>query len=153
MSAENRPLPDGLTRAAGWELTVERTLPTTRDEVWGRLLAEWLPRWLDVESVPQMVGAPLRHRRGARGRMIGCHVGRRVRLRWTPADLDHETVFQVTLQEPLEPSAPGTVVEVHQERLLGAGERQGLLEHWTAELEALVAEYGRELSSRSALRG
>ncbi|RHZ90319.1 hypothetical protein D1122_22355, partial [Cereibacter sphaeroides] len=78
-----------------------------------------------------------RVRRGGRvhGRVIGCHVGRRVRLRWTPDTLDHETVFQVTLQEAPESLGRATILEIHQERLLGAAERQGLLDHWNLVLD------------------
>ena len=82
--------PVGLTHDAGWELDVRRIVPGPAAETWRRLLDEWLPQWLGVDSVPQMVGAPV-HRGGrVRGRVIGCHVGRRVQLRWTPEILDHE---------------------------------------------------------------
>lgn len=140
MQPESRHRPVGLSPDAGWELGVRRTVPAPPQEVWRRLLAEWLPQWLGVESVPQMVGAPLRQHGRVRGRLVGCHVGRRLRMRWTPETLDHETVFQVTLQE----SAEGTVIGIHQERLLGAAERQGLLEHWTAVLDDLVIAVERE---------
>lgn len=120
--------PLGLSPDAGWELEVERTLPLPIDEAWQRLVAEWLPGWLGVDSVPRMVGAPLLDRGTARGRVLGCHVGRRVRVRWTPSDLDHETIFQATLI----PVSEGTQMVLHQERLLGAAERQALLNRWTA---------------------
>ncbi|QNN82415.1 hypothetical protein H3H54_15665 [Brachybacterium sp. Z12] len=144
MRTETWQSPVGLTHDAGWELALHRTLPASTEDVWRRLLAEWLPQWLGVESVPQMVGAPLRGQDRVRGRVIGCHVGRRVRVRWTPLALDHETVFQVTLQDPPD-AAPGcTLIELHQERLLGAAERQALIEHWDAVLDALVQAYARE---------
>lgn len=126
--------PVGLTPDAGWELGVTRPLPLATDEAWERLVAEWLPGWLGVDTVPRMVGAPLLSGKHTRGRVLGCHVGRRVRVRWTPADLDHETIFQVTLM----PTADGTEITVHQERLLGAAERQALLERWTGRLDDLV---------------
>ncbi|MEE1618404.1 SRPBCC family protein [Brachybacterium sp. J153] len=140
MQTEISPTPVGLTRDAGWQLGVTRTVAAPASDVWRRLLGEWLPQWLGVESVPQMVGAPVRDGARIRGRVVGCHVGRRVRLRWTPVTLDHETVFQVTLQE----AATGTTIGIHQERLLGAAERQGLLEHWTTTLDALVESIARE---------
>lgn len=127
--------PAGLTRDAGWGLTVERTVAASVPEVWHRLLTEWLPPWLGVDSIPQMVGAPLRHRGRTRGRVIGCHVGRRVRMRWTPESLDHETEFEVTLQASALGTPAGTTITIHQERLLGVAERQGQLEHWVAVLD------------------
>jgi uncharacterized protein YndB with AHSA1/START domain len=140
MTTETTHDPVGLTRDAGWELGVRRTVAAPAADVWRRLLSEWLPQWLGIESVPQMVGAPMRQDGRVRGRVVGCHVGRRVRLRWTPETLDHETVFQVTLLE----SSQGTTVAIHQERLLGAAERQGLLEQWTTVLDELVAQIERE---------
>lgn len=135
------PTAVGLTPDAGWELNVERELRAPLDEVWQRLVAEWLPAWLGVASLPQMVGAPIADARGrVQGRVVGCHVGRRVRVRWTPADLDHETVFQVTIAEAVE----GTTITVHQERLLGPAERQALLERWTRILDNLVAAIAAE---------
>ena len=153
MHTESLRVPVGLTRDAGWELGVRRTLPETAEDVWRRLLAEWLPQWLGIDSVPQMVGAPVRHQGAVRGRVIGCHVGRRVRLRWTPAILDHETVFQVTLQEPAEDGTTGTSIGIHQERLLGDAERQTLLVYWTAVLDELVAAYEREGAGSQDLHG
>ncbi|WP_193103723.1 hypothetical protein [Brachybacterium sp. FME24] len=132
--------PLGLTRDAGWELGVRRTVAATAPDVWHRLLAEWLPQWLEVDSIPQLVGAPLRHNGSVRGRIVGCHMGRRVRMYWTPVALDHETVFQVTLLE----ASAGTTIAIHQERLVDAVERQSLLEQWTAILDDLVAALERE---------
>lgn len=133
MRTESTHSPVGLTRYAGWELDVRRTVPVGAPELWRRLLDDWLPQWLEVDSVPQMVGAPLRITDRVRGRVVGCHVGRRVRLDWTPPDLDHETMFEVTLLE----DTSATVILLHQERLLDAAERQRLLDHWTAVLSEL----------------
>lgn len=138
MRTESRHSPVGLTHDAGWELGAHRTLEAPPEEVWRMLLTEWLPQWLEVDTVPQMVGAPLRHGDRVRGRVIGCHMGRRVRVRWTPSRLDHETVFQVTLQ-PEPEGGRGTVLAVHQERLLGPAERQALLEHWETALDRVAA--------------
>jgi hypothetical protein len=57
-------------------------------------------------------------------------------------------VFQVTLQQVPGAAGVGTAVgtelAIHQERLLGAAERQGLLEQWEQTLDALVASHLRE---------
>ena len=153
MRTATRHAPVGLTPDAGWALDVRRTLPAPPEDVWRRLHTEWLPQWLGVDSVPQMVGAPLRQDGAIRGRVSGCHMGRRVRLRWTPATLDHETIFQVTVQEPLDPGVVGTVIEIHQERLLGPAERQTLLAHWTAVLDELVVAYALETAGSQDLPG
>lgn len=153
MRSETRHVPVGLTPDAGWALTVRRTLPSPAEVIWQRLLTEWLPEWLEVDSVPQMVGARLRCADGASGRVVGCHVGRRITVRWMPESLDHETVFQVTLQEPFEEALLGTELEIHQERLLGAAERASLLVHWTAVLDALTLAFARESAVDQDLPG
>ncbi len=150
MSTARTPIPEGLTPDAGWELDVERVLSLPLDDAWQRLISEWLPVWLGSGSVPQMVGAPLHDLRGRlRGRVVGCHVGRRVRVRWTPADLDHEVIFQVSLT----PAAGGTTVQIHQERLLGPAERQGRVERWTQELEQLVRSIAKETGAIPVVEG
>lgn len=147
METRTRPRLPGLTPDAGWELGVDRTLTASPEEIWERLLGEWLPAWLGVDSVPRMVGTPLRSGAAVRGRVVGCHVGRRVRVRWTPPVLDHETVFQVTLQ----PAPEGTTISIHQERLLGPAARQMLLEHWTSLLEQLALQLAVEQQVRTDL--
>lgn len=68
----------------------ESSVPTaalraSTDEVWQRLVTDWLPGWLQVESIPRVVGGSLRGLDGtAHGRVLGCHVGHRVRLEWGP---------------------------------------------------------------------
>lgn len=130
--------PIGLTRDAGWELGVRRTLPLTRDQAWELLRDAWLPRWLDVDAVPLVVGAELHRGAATVGRVVGAHLGRRLRVRWDQPDIDGETVLQVTLID----AAGGTTVAIHQERLGTAEQREDLLERWTAELDALRAEAG-----------
>lgn len=153
MRTETRHVPVGLTPDAGWALTVRRTLPAPPEDIWRRLLTEWLPGWLEVDSVPQMVGSPLRWSGGTRGRVVGCHVGRRITVRWTPSSLDHETVFQVTLQEPFEDALLGTELEIHQERLLGVAERSALLTRWETVRDELGLAYAQETSGSQDLPG
>lgn len=133
MRTESRHTPVGLTRYAGWELDVRRIVPVSAPQLWRALLDDWLPEWLDVDSVPQMVGAPLRHAGMVRGRVVGCHVGRRMRLDWTPPGLDHGTMFEVTLLE----DTGATVILLHQERLPDSAARERLLAHWTVVLSEL----------------
>lgn len=150
---ESRPTPVG--PEAVWDLSVRRALPAPMDDVWQRLHSEWLPQWLGVDSVPQMVGSALRHGEEVRGRVTGCHAGRRLRVRWTAAALDHETDLQVTLLDAalLDGVPSGTVVEIRQERLLGPAERMGMLEHWTAVLDGLATSIAREHGTVPDLRG
>ncbi|MCS6711773.1 hypothetical protein JSY14_06955 [Brachybacterium sp. EF45031] len=116
------------------------TVPATPDDLWQQLLADWLPLWLGTDTIPQMVGAPLHRRGSVRGRVVGCHVGRRLRLRWTPPTLDHETEIDVALES----ETGGTAVRVHQDRLLGPAERQDQLLRWESRLRELTEALGAE---------
>lgn len=135
MSATSTPVrtaEPGTTR----ELGVRRTVPGPRADVWQRLLGEWLPTWLGADSVPLMVGAPLRDGEREVGVVIGCHVGRRVRIRWDSPAIGHETLFQVSLLD----EEGSTSVVIRQELLDGADERRDLLARWTAALEDARSE-------------
>lgn len=136
MTSTNAPF--GLTRDAGWELGVRTAIPLLVDDAWPLLVEEWLPRWLGVDAVPTLVGAPLRQGRREVGRVAGYHIGTRVRVRWDQPGTADETVFQVTL----EPDGEATIVSLRQERLADAAERDRLREHWTRVLERLNAEVG-----------
>lgn len=118
----------------GWTLEVRRIVPCAPDAAWELLSDEWLPQWLGVDTVPLLVGAPVRQGIRAIGRVVGCHVGFRMRLRWDQPTAADETVLQVTLVP--EGSASTTVV-VEQERLASAEERDRLREHWERALERL----------------
>src|SRR5690606_7399330 len=82
-----RPGPAQPGPDTGWGIVLRHDLDSPAPEVWRRLLADWLPLWLGVDSVPQMVGAPLRREGRGRGRVVGCHMGRRVRRRRIPSGL------------------------------------------------------------------
>lgn len=115
-------------------------LRASTDEVWQRLVAEWLPGWLQVESIPRVVGGSLRALDGAPlGRVLGCHVGHRVRLEWDPT--------ASLLDIAVAPVSGGTALTVRvspledQERT-GEAQAEESLEHWQgllADLETTMA--------------
>lgn len=56
MHIETRHPPVGRAPDSDQELRFRHTLPGPMEDIWRRLLTEWLPQWLDVDSIPQMVG-------------------------------------------------------------------------------------------------
>lgn len=122
---------------AGWGISLRHDLDATATEVWRRLLADWLPLWLDVDSVPQMVGAPLRREGRVRGRVVGCHMGRRVRVRWAPPQLAEETIVQVTLEETADGTRRGTTLVLQQDQVRDLAAQQTLLARWQDALAQL----------------
>lgn len=121
--------------AEGARIAVEHPVAAPPEQVWRSLMTEWLPERLAVDSVPQMVGAPIRDGGTVRGRVLGCHVGRRLRLRWVPPELGHETLVQISLT----PILGGTAVRLSQEHLRGPAEQQSARERWTAALAGITA--------------
>lgn len=139
-SAQSRSVRPGPAQPGpdtGWGIVLRHDLDSPAPEVWRRLLADWLPLWLGVDSVPQMVGAPLRREGRGRGRVVGCHMGRRVRVRWIPPGLAEETIAQVTLEELADGPRGGTTLVLHQDPVRDLAAQQSLLTHWQAALAQL----------------
>lgn len=107
-------------------------LRTSTEEVWRQLVSDWLPGWLEVDAIPRIVGAPLRAADGtARGRVLGCHVGHRIRLLWEPTN--------VQLDLALAPVSGGSTLTVR----VSAAERAEAAEQ-TDEAEGTEAQPAQE---------
>ncbi len=123
----------GLTKDAGWQLGIRRTLPVSPEELWDHLLGDGLPLWLG-DTVLGDKGASFTTPDGGAGEIRGRQEGRKVRLVWRPAGADHETTIQVTVT----PAASGATLGIHQERLLGPDERERMLVHWRSVIDAIA---------------
>ena len=137
--AEERPT--GLTRDAGWQVGVQRTLPCDPDEAWVLLtgtegLASWLGRGAEL---PEEVGGSYTTEDGTTGELRSWRPGDRIRLTWRPPDWTHDATVQVAIH----PTGSGTAVRFHTERLADEGEREDLRTHWQGVLEDLRTLLGR----------
>ncbi|WP_081830380.1 SRPBCC family protein [Rhodococcus sp. UNC363MFTsu5.1] len=125
----------GLTRDAGWEIGVSKTLPYPVEAVW-RLLSGHPAVWLGIGAVlPEATGGAWRADDGTRGELRSRREHDRIRLTWRPRNWTHDSTVQVAMRE----TATGTVVRFHQERLADQGERERQREHWRAVLGRLEA--------------
>jgi len=114
-------MPVGLTKDAGWEIGVSRTLPCTPEEAWQLLMSdEGRAVWLNPDD-------------GTEGETRSCRPLDRFRLIWTPKGRDHDTTLQVVVR----PNQSGTSVRFHQERMASAEERERQREHWAAVIDRL----------------
>ncbi|MFF1902319.1 SRPBCC domain-containing protein [Kitasatospora sp. NPDC058218] len=134
--AEEHPV--GLTRDAGFQIGVSRTLPHPPEAVWDLLTspegaALWLGPGADLTG---RVGGPVTAADGSRGELRSRHPGTRIRLTWQPAGRAGATTVQVTVT----PSGGGTVLRFHQERLDDPEERARQRDHWRAAMDAVAAE-------------
>ncbi|WP_157085849.1 hypothetical protein [Devriesea agamarum] len=136
-------------RITGSEVNVRRLMRGPRPDVWILLINKWMPHWLGIDRLPQMMGATLATHGRKVGRVIGCQVGTHIRVRWTPATLNHETVFQVRLHD--HPS--GTYLDIHHEHLLGPGEQSGLIERWARALDDASADVRMDQDMLRRLHG
>ncbi|WP_395727983.1 SRPBCC domain-containing protein [Nakamurella sp.] len=135
--------PVGLTRDAGFEIGVSRTVDLPPDQVWRSLVSDdgvatWLGAGVRLPDPAAAKGTRYRTTDGTRGEIRSLHPTGRLRLTWQPPDWDHESTVQVTV------SVRGgrTVIRFHQERLSDPAERARQREHWRAVLDAVVDRLG-----------
>jgi uncharacterized protein YndB with AHSA1/START domain len=128
--------PTGLTKDAGWQIGVSRTVAHPVDEVWDRLVsAEGLACWLGPgAALPPAVGDRYDTTDGATGELRSHHPQDRLRLTHRPAGRTSDTIVQVAVR-----TAPGgTSIRFHQERLADAEERERQRAHWRSVLDELI---------------
>ncbi|MEU3263372.1 SRPBCC family protein [Streptomyces bacillaris] len=129
-------MPVGLTRDAGWEIGVSRTLHQPPQAVWEFITGpEGVALWLGAEGpLPTGKGAPYRTADGTEGEIRSYRPGDRVRLTYGPS----------TVQVAVTPgSSEGrAVLRFHQERLASAEEREERRTHWKAVMDRVAAELG-----------
>jgi len=129
----------GLTKDAGWEVGVRKTVPASGPQVWQFLLGDGLPLWLgELDELPTQKGASYTSRDGVSGTIKAYIDGFRIRLSWQPSDWPHDTTLQVTVKS----SATGTTIAIHQERLADREERKLMLGHWKNVIEHIAGELG-----------
>ncbi|MEO3753277.1 SRPBCC domain-containing protein [Streptomyces sp. B6B3] len=125
-------MPTGLTKDAGWQIGVSRTLSHSPEAVWNLVsrpegLALWLGAGADL--VPER-GATYRTESGVTGEVRSYHPGERIRL------THDSTIVQVTVT-----SAGGgrAVLGFHQERMASSEERERQRIHWRRALDRIGA--------------
>ncbi|MGW0698800.1 SRPBCC family protein [Streptomyces sp. NPDC002867] len=132
----------GLTRDAGWEIGVSRTLPLPAAAVWDFLVSpEGVELWLGKGArLPAVKGETYETADGVTGELRSCRPGDRIRVTYGTSTV------QVAVSAAR--SGDGAVFRFHQERLADAEERERRRAHWravAAEVErALGAGRGRE---------
>lgn len=133
--------PVGLTKDAGWQIGVSRTVPHDLDEVWTTLLSPaGLALWLGPgAALGDEPGDPWSATDGARGELRSLRPGDRVRVLHRPPGRDADTVVQLVVRPA---AGGGTSVRLHQERLADADEREAMRAHWAAVHDRLRALLG-----------
>lgn len=132
-----RERPTGLTKGAGWEIGVSRSVAFPLETVWDFLTStEGSAVWLGagVQRLDQP-GSAYRTSSGTSGEIRSFRPLDRVRLTWQPEDWSHDSTVQFTVSRT---AAGRTLLRFHQERLADATERERQRAHWQVVLDAVV---------------
>jgi uncharacterized protein YndB with AHSA1/START domain len=125
--------PTGLTKDAGWEVGVRKTVDAPINIVWTFLLGVGLPLWLGNTTLTLEKGAPFETDDDITGTVLSYSEGLRIRLSWQPIEWNHDSTLQLTVKE----AESGTTIAFHQERLSGREERKIMLGHWKDVIQQL----------------
>lgn len=132
--------PVGLTRDAGWEVGVSRTVALPPAEAWEALVSDpAVAVWLgELDALPTTRGAAYRTRAGASGELRSYRPGDRIRMTYQPPGRTgaRPTTLQVAVSAGRS-TGPSAVVRFHQEHLAGAEERDAMRAHWSRVLDRL----------------
>ncbi|RLL68368.1 hypothetical protein D7M15_17725 [Streptomyces sp. Z26] len=134
-------LPTGLTRDAGWEIGVSKTLGHPPGAVWDFItgpegLSCWLGDGVDLHDGAK--GRAYETDDGTVGEVRSYRPGDRIRLTWRPSGWDHDTTVQVAVTAS-RGSEERSVLRFHQEWLAGPEERERQRTHWRAVMDSVVA--------------
>ena len=129
-------MPTGLTKDAGWQIGVSRTLPHPPEVVWDYLtsaagLACWLGPGTELDPVP---GAQYRTGTGSTGEVRSFRPGDRIRLTYG------DTTVQLAIAAV---AADRTRLRFHQERMSSADQREQQRTHWQQVMDRVGAALGR----------
>ncbi|MFF8847194.1 SRPBCC domain-containing protein [Streptomyces sp. NPDC015127] len=126
----------GLTKDAGWEIGVSRTLPLPPAAVWDFLASpEGVELWLGKGvRLPTRKGEAYETADGVRGEVRSYRPGDRIRVTYGTSTV------QVAVSAAR--SGEGAVLRFHQERLTGAEERERRRAHWNAVAARVEAALG-----------
>ncbi|TWD83626.1 activator of Hsp90 ATPase-like protein [Kribbella amoyensis] len=127
--------PVGLTKDAGWNIGVSKTLPYSVPELWEFVTSPaGIALWLG-EGVELVTGAEYETADGTRGEVRSRRERDRVRLTWHPADWSYESTVQVAVVA----AGAKSVLRFHQERLMSSDDRERQRAHWQQVMAAVVA--------------
>lgn len=129
-------VPTGVTKDAGVQIGVRRTLAAGQARVWDYLLSpEGLRLWVgEGADFEPRVGYSYSSRDGAYGRITVAEPPRKLRMTWQQPEWDNPSRLQWMV---LASGAGKTAVGIHQEMLDDVYMREMMRQHWDAVLAQL----------------
>jgi uncharacterized protein YndB with AHSA1/START domain len=130
-------MPTGLTKDAGWEIGVSRTIDAPVERVWQVLTsARGRAIWLGPGArLRPTKGAQYATKDGIRGEVRSFRPEDRLRITWQPADWAHDSTVQVAVASRRDRDK--TTLRFHQERLRSAAQRERQRAYWREVMERL----------------
>jgi uncharacterized protein YndB with AHSA1/START domain len=137
--------PIGLTKDAGWQMGVRKTLPVPVDDVWSFLFSEeGLAIWLGkVKELNWKKGEEYKTSNGTHGVVRVVNVLSHIRITWKKKDWDNFSTLQMRTVK----GKDKTTIVFHQDRLTGSDQRDEMLTHWEKVLDKLE----RNLTNKAIL--
>lgn len=115
--------PVGLTKDAGWQIGVRKTLPVALEDAWNLLVSEeGLSLWLgDLPGFGPAEGAEYELSDGTRGKITAFKQISHLRLTWHPPGWSRPSIIQVRV---IPSGKKKTVFSFHQEHMPSQGARE-----------------------------
>lgn len=128
----------GLTKDAGWQFGIRRTVPVTATEAWEFLLSKkgasiWLGQGGPVEWT---AGETFKTKNGIEGKIRIVKPYSHMRMSWRKSEWDHVTMLQPRVMK----GANRSVISFHHDKLSSEKERSEMKKHWTAVMDKIESE-------------
>lgn len=122
-------VPVGVTKDAGVQIGVRKTLDAAKEEVWSFLLSpEGLSMWIgDIPSLPLQAGCEFESKEGVSGKITVVEPLRKLRMTWKRPEWDKPSRLQMYV---LSANSGKTTVAIHQEMLEDVYMREVMRRFW-----------------------
>jgi len=131
-------IPVGVTKDAGVQIGVRKTLAASRERVWDFLVSEaGMKLWIgDVRPFPLQVGQTFESEDGVTGKLTVVIPQQKLRMTWKRLQWDSPSRLQIYV---LDAKSGKTTVSFHQEMLEDVYMREMMRRHWENAAEKLKA--------------
>jgi len=129
-------VPVGVTKDAGVQIGVRKTINATKERVWNFLVSEeGVSLWIgDTPPLSLRTGYEFKSMEGVSGKLTVVKPGQKLRLTWQLPEWERPSRLQLIL---LSTPSGSTTVAVHQEMLDDVYTREIMKRHWTQILERI----------------
>lgn len=128
--------PTGLTKDAGFQIGVRRTMAVGHAELWDFFFSpEGILLWFGNVNPPLPLGTSFKSDDGFEGFITTFREGSHFRMKWKKPGWDHFSMLQVRIM----PSGNKTILAFHQDQLLNEQERMEMKAYWLQVAEKIEA--------------